>query len=271
MNPRYKTLLMLLSAILLLLAGCRQERYAYVSDAPRNEVTTIGNLDQQKLVAGDKIYIYVYSQNLESVVPFNQETNMNVSENRSSASRNGIPGYTVSTSGEIIFPSLGRLHVAGMTLQEMERDIETRLVEGLFVKDPIVSASLMNFRVTVIGEVKKPQMVVGNGNRMTILEAIARCGDITMTGIRSMVTVIRTVEGGHTVDTVDLTSRSLFDSPYYYLQSGDIVYVEPTKKRKREAYRNEDWPMYLTTGVSALRIAYTIYYQYVVRRVQDRL
>ena len=271
MNPRYKTLLMLLSATLLLLAGCRQERYAYVSDAPRNEVTTIGNLDQQKLVAGDQIYIYVYSQNLESVVPFNQETNMNVSENRSSASRNGIPGYTVSTSGEIIFPSLGRLHVAGMTLQEMERDIETRLVEGLFVKDPIVSASLMNFRVTVIGEVKRPQMVVGNGNRMTILEAIARCGDITMTGIRSMVTVIRTVEGGHTVDTVDLTSRSLFDSPYYYLQSGDIVYVEPTKKRKREAYRNEDWPMYLTTGVSALRIAYTIYYQYVVRRVQDRL
>lgn len=270
MNVRHKTLLMLLTATLLL-AGCRQERYAYVGDAPRDEATAIEGLDQQRLVTGDQVYIYVYSQNLQSVQPYNQETNMTVSGEFSSNARTTIPGYTISGSGDIIFPSLGRLHVAGMTLQEMEREIEARLVEGRFVKDPIVSASLMNFRVTVIGEVKHPQLVVGDGNRMTILEAIARCGDVTMTGIRSMVTVIRTVEDGYTVDTVDLTSRSLFESPYYYLQSGDIIYVEPTKKRKREAWRNEDWPTYLTTGFSALRIAYTLYYRYAVVRVQDRL
>lgn len=270
MNVKSRNILILLTAAMLL-AGCHQERYAYVSDAPRDEETEITGLGSQVLGPGDQIYIYVFSQNLQSVQPFNQETNMTVTGEFNAKGRTTIPGYTVSSRGEIMFPSIGRMRVEGMTLQQLEREIEARLVEGRYVKDPLVSASLMNFRVTVIGEVAEPQLVLGDGNRMTILEAIARCGDVTMYGVRSMVTVIRMDGSNPIVDTVDLTSRSLFDSPYYYLQSGDIIYVEPTKKKKRESYRNEDWPTYLTTGVSALRIAYTLYYRYVLVRVQDRL
>lgn len=246
-----------------LILSCSNEKYAYVGDAPRNEAMVIDNQTNATLQPSDRLYIYVYSLNPTSVRPFNQETNMIVNEGGSMASGSGVNGYTVSQTGNIVFPIVGKIHVSGKTLSEVEREIEARLVEGRLVKDPIVSASLMNFRVTVIGEVTTPQSLEGDGIRMTIFEAIARCGDVTMDGIRSKVTVIRATDESYTVDTVDLTSRSVLDSPFYYLQSGDIVYVEPTKKKKRIAYRDEDWPKYLTTGVSALRIAWNIYYRYV--------
>lgn len=268
-NP---TIALALLAMATMTAACSHEKYAYVGDAPRNETMAISNQTSPKLKANDQLYIYVYSLNPTSVRPFNQETNMAVAENEVRVKTRVVNGYTISPDGYIIFPAVGRIHAAGLTLSELERTIEGRLIEGRLVKDPIVSASIMNFHVTVIGEVANPQMVEGDGTRMTIFEAIARCGDVTMSGIRSKVTVIReNDEQEYTVDTVDLTSRNILESKYYYLQSGDIIYVEPTPKRKRQAYRNEDWPKYLTTGVSAARIAWNIYYRYAVRRVQDKI
>ena len=251
--------------------ACTHEKYAYVGDAPRNQTMTIDNQPSAVIQPSDKLYIYVYSLNLSSVRPFNQETNMTVSDGGFKTTDRNITGYTVSSSGDIIFPVVGRIHAAGKTMSALEREIEARLVEGRLVKDPIVSVSLMNFNVTVIGEVKVPQMIAGDGTRMTIFEAIAQCGDVTMDGQRDKVTIIRRNTNEYTVDTVDLTSRHILESPYYYLQSGDVVYVEPTETKKRTSYRNEDWPTYLTTGISALRIAYTLYYRYGVMKVQNRL
>lgn len=268
-NNMVKGYWFLIVAVAALISGCSQEKYAYVGDAPRDEAMPINNQTATILQPGDRLYIYVYSLNPTSVRPFNQETNMIVAEGSSKSRGAEVNGYTISETGSIIFPVVGRIPVAGKTLTEVEREIEARLVEGRLVKDPIVSASLMNFRVTVIGEVKKPQAIEGNGIRMTIFEAIARCGDVTMDGIRSKVTVMRPADGTYTVDTVDLTSRSVLESQFYYLQSGDIVYVEPTKKKKRVAYRDEDWPHYLTTGASTLRLAWTIYYRYM--RIERQL
>lgn len=266
----------IITLTLLILAAtttaCSHEKYAYVGDAPRNEAMAISNQISPTLKPNDQLYIYVYSLNPTAARPFNQETNMAVAENEVRVKGRVVNGYTISSDGNIIFPAVGRIHAAGLTLGELERVIEGRLVEGRFIKDPIVSASIMNFQVTVIGEVAHPQMLEGDGIRMTIFEAIARCGDVTMSGIRSKVTVIRpNGNQEYTVDTVDLTSSNILKSEYYYLQSGDIIYVEPTPKRKRQAYRNEDWPKYLSTGISAMRIAWNIYYRYAVRRVQDKL
>ena len=99
---------------------------------------------------------------------------------------------------------------------------------------------------------------------MTIFEAIAQCGDVTMDGKRDQVVVVRSHGGKETIDTVNLTSRTVLESPYYYLQQNDIVYVVPTKKKQRTSYRNEDWPQYLTTGLEAVRFAYTTIYRWFI-------
>jgi polysaccharide export outer membrane protein len=106
--------------------------------------------------------------------------------------------------------------------------------------------------------VAEPKLIEADGSRLTIFEALAQAGDVTINGLRTNVLVIRTGVDSETVDTVDLTRKEIFDSPYYYLQQNDIIYVEPTEKRKREAWRNEDWPSYLSISTSALRMAYTV-------------
>lgn len=250
----------------MLLASCSHEKYRYVADAPRDEEMPITNNYTSSILPDDQLYIHVDSKTPQSVVSFNQETNQ-----ASAISNPEVRGYRVADDGDIIFPILGRIHAEGMTLDQLSAYIEGRLVAGRYVKDPQVTVRLMNFRVTIIGEVAKPQQIHVPEPRLSIFEALAICGDVTMDGLRNCVTVIRTEEGIHIVDTVDLTSREILNSPYYYLHQNDVVYVEPNKHKKKTAWRDENWPQYLTTGVSALRIGYLIYYRYVVRRYQDRL
>lgn len=259
-------------ALLLLLSGCStQQKYIYVADAPRNESMDIVNNYTTSIFPGDQLYIYVYSQTQVAVQPFNEETReasvSGTQQNRYIPKKKELKGYIVDGNGNIQFPVIGDISTAGLTLDGLAREIEARLIEGRYVKDPLVTVSLMNFRVTVVGEVTTPQLLHGSGNRMTIFEAIARCGDVTMDGIRTNVKVIHTNGDSHTIDSVDLTSRSVLESPCYYLHSGDIVYVEPTPHKKRIAWRDEDWPRYLNIGVQSLRLAYfTVYYFYILNK-----
>lgn len=244
--------------LLILLVGCRSEyRYLYVEDAPHNTPLPITNNYDATIYPNDMLYIYVSSQSPQSVKMFNQETNMGLASQKGKQNL----GYLVSQSGHIVFPILGRIEVAGKTRTALGRELEARLIEGGYVSDPVVTVNLMNFHVTVIGEVKTPSVVVAQGSRLTIFEALAQCGDVTIDGLRTNVVVVRSGVNTQTVDTIDLTRKELLDSPYYYLQQNDIIFVEPTPQKKRIAWRNEDWPKYLTIGVQSLRIAYTtIYY-----------
>lgn len=251
-------------AVLLLTASCTTEKHAYLSDAPRNEEMAVTNNYANLLMPGDQLYIHVDSKSPQSVEPFNEETNRaKIKANVVvSQQKQEIHGYIVSDEGDIIFPILGRIPTQGKSIEQLASYIEGRLVSGRYVRDPQVTVRLMNFRVTVIGEVVTPQQIHVEGNRLTIFEALAMCGDVTMDGLRNCVTIIRETENDPIVDTIDLTSREALNSPYYYLRQNDIVYVEPTKKKKRTAWRNEDWPQYITTGAQALRIAYLLYYRF---------
>ncbi len=247
--------LIIIAMGVLLLAGCRsQKEYAYLKDAPRNTAMPITNNYSTTIQPNDLLHIFVYSETPESVQVFNEETNK-------ATKRGKVNGYLVSQTGEIMFPVIGRVKVANMTLDQMSRELERQLKEGGFVKDAVVTVTLMNFGVTVIGEVKKPQHIQADGNRLTIFEALARCGDVTIDGIRSCVTVIRSQGDSVIVDTLDLTKKEVLSSPFYYLQQNDVIFVEPTEKRKRKAYRNEDWPRYMTSGAHFLQVAYTLVYR----------
>lgn len=257
------TVLLLLFA----LASCAsQQPTAYLVDAPRDQEVAINQNYASAICPGDRLYIYVYSQTPEAVAPFNEETSHSTSTQTTNQYYNSPSfqpqGRLVGSDGMLLYPLLGSIPTTGLTATQLAHDLEQRLKESNYVSDPIVTVSLMNFRVTVIGEVTRPTQIHTESARLTIFEAIAQCGDITLDGLRDKVVVVRRDSTGLTYNLVDLTSRSVLESPYYYLRQNDIVYVPPTDKKRRTSYRNEDWPIYLNTGLSAINFAYTTIFQW---------
>lgn len=234
----------------LLFSSCNSSKdLAYISDAQRDEAQTIVNNYHATIHPGDVLYIYVESQTPTAVIHLNQETNMIASEGQTS---NIVPtGYLVDDKGDIIFPTLNKLHVADITQDSLSHLIRSRLIAENYVKDPTVHIQLMNFRVTVVGEVANPNLLHGDGTRMTILEALALAGDLTIYGRRDNISIIRQDGANQTIGTINLTSKTLFDSPYYYLQSNDIVFVESNGVKKRSATRNPEVPQYIAFATSA--------------------
>lgn len=241
---------------------------AYISDAERDSAQQILTTYANTIHTGDQLYIYVSSEMIESVVPFNQETHIEAVEmsrmNTVSNSRSGsniqdtytlkktkqIQGYLVDDNGFITFPILGKLMVAGIGYDSLQVLIQNRLINGGYVNDPVVTVSPMNFRVSVVGEVRVPQELHVVGERLTIFEALAMCGDITDSGMRNNVVVMREKNGVVIPIEIDLTKKTIFDSEVYYLRQNDIVYVEPTLAKKRCSEMNPDWPKYVSLGVS---------------------
>lgn len=272
--------ILLLCALSLLAACHSSQELAYFSDAERDSVQAVLSTYNTTIHPGDQLYIYVYSQAPEIAVPFNQEThsiaaeithlnsvggtnrNNKMSETFQQSNISQIPGYLVDEAGTIVFPILGKMVVAGLTQDSLSRRIQNMLIDGGYINDPVVTVTPMNFRVTVIGEVSRPQELHITGDRLTILEAIAMCGDLTIDGKRENVTVMREKNGVATPINIDLTKKTLFDSEVYYLQSNDVVYVEPSELKKRRMRRNENWPKYVTSTVSiavSLRNIYQIW------------
>lgn len=273
----------LLSICLLLMSACSHREVAYITDAQRDSAQDIIQHYTASLMPGDQIYIYVSSQTPESVIPFNQETHTinlevnrltnNDSTNIYNRSRNnaqqiksdGVKGYFVDEHGYIDFPILGKLYVAGHTQDELKEMIESQLKENNYVIDPVVTTRLLNFRVTVVGEVKMPRQIHVDGTRLTILEAIAICGDLTDYGMRENILVIRSDGQKKEYGILDLTKNEMLNSPYYYLHNNDIVYIEPSDLKKKDSDRDENIPRYISMAVSAASIIRTTWGQFVAR------
>ena len=268
-----------------MLSSCGAQReLVYISDAERDSAQQILNIYAHTIHPGDLLYIYVNSEIMESVIPFNQETHIEAVEvtRRNMASIGGeqmkdtyarrtsrsVTGYLVDEQGFIAFPVLGKLNVAGIQHDSLESLIQQRLITGEYVMDPIVTVSPMNFRVSVIGEVNRPRELHITGERLTILEALAMCGDITIYGLRDKVVVLRENNGVTTPIEIDLTKKTLFDSKAYYLQQNDIVYVEPNEKKKREAgydpNMSQDILSYVRLGGAFVRLGYRTYIRYIL-------
>ena len=138
-----------------------------------------------------------------------------------------IKGYMVDKAGDILFPQIGKMHVAGFTSKEVEISLIDHLQQ--YVKSPTVSVHIANYVISILGEVARPAQYTIPHNQITLPEALALAGDLTIFGKRKNVLLIRELEGERYFTRIDLTKRNLFNSPYYYLHSGDLIYVEPTK------------------------------------------
>ena len=190
---------------------------------------------EPKIEANDVLRINVSSSsvNEEIVAPFQ----MNQQGGQSGGSGGGqslsLTGYLVSSQGTINFPVLGTVKVEGLTRTAIQEKLQKQISE--YVRDPVVDVRIVNFSVTVLGEVGSPGRKQVTDGRLTMPELIAMSGDITYNGKRENIKIIREVNGVKTVGYIDMTESNLFDSPFYYLKQNDLVYVEPTYRTVKSA------------------------------------
>jgi polysaccharide export outer membrane protein len=137
--------------------------------------------------------------------------------------------YLVDKQGGIELPLIGWLSLRGLSTVQAKEVVKDKV--SAFLKNPIVTVRLQNFKVTVLGEVNRPSNYIVPNERVSVLDAIGMAGDLTLFGRRENVLLIRENEGKKILARLDLNSSKLFQSPYYYLQQNDILYVEPNKQR----------------------------------------
>ena len=147
----------------------------------------------------------------------------------SSDSYQPLRGYLVDGDGFINLPVLGQVKAGGLTTDSLRQNLEIRL--KAYFGQPVVKIRFMNFKVTVLGEVAMPGVIQAEGERLNVLEAIGRAGDITNLGNRKRILLIRETDGKRTFAWLNLHDRSLFNSPWFYLRQNDVLYVEPSKAK----------------------------------------
>ncbi len=164
-------------------------------------------------------------------------------------------GYLVDNDGYIDFPVLGKLKVAGLTSRQIKDLMGSKLTS--YVKEPVVEIRIINYKITILGEVGRPGTVIAPNQKINILDAIAAAGEIPITGRKDNILIIREIDGKREFARLDLNSENVFSNPYYYLRQNDIVYIEPNRIRRQET--NEFLRFYLPTAMAVLSSAVTIF------------
>ena len=244
----------------LMMASCASSRkFVYLNDMVPGESYPI-NVESGTVVhVNDRLDIKVSCKNLELAVPFNTQTGAYQVGADGSVKTAGLDlaekGYRVDSEGNIVFPILGKIHVEGKSIKEVSELIASMIEAGNYIKDPDVSIEFLNFKYTVLGAVNGKGTFTVDGDRITILEAIAKAGDVTKAARLDRVAVIRTIDGKQQIFYNDLRTADIFMSSTYYLQQNDIVYVEP--KYKDRSAGDKAWQI-SSTVISVVSLFSTI-------------
>lgn len=215
-----------------------RKNFVYLNDMNLAERYPIEDIHEATVHRDDRLSIVVSCKSPELALPFNvqggafrveADGGITVGDNVSAVREKG---YRVDKNGNIDFPILGQLHVEGLTLSAVKELIRNKIIAGNYIKDPLVSIEILNFRYTVLGAVGSNGTYSVDGDRVTLLEAIAKAGDLTSRARVDRVAVIRENNGTREMYMHDLRSKDIFESPCFYLQQNDIVYVEPRYKKK---------------------------------------
>ncbi|HMG66870.1 MAG TPA: polysaccharide biosynthesis/export family protein [Chitinophagaceae bacterium] len=243
--------LFLLSLAAWILTGCVNTRKAiYFNDLKSTTITTVTLVPESVIQKNDLLNISVASLDAKGTEVFNTPNILSVASGMSSE----VLGYLVGTDGTIQFPILGTLKAEGLTKQQLKELIQKKLIDQALLKGPIVNVRFLNFRVTVLGEVKNPTVITVPNEKISLLEAIGLAGDLTIYAKRDNVLVIRETNGNKEIQRINLNSIELLSSPYYYLKSNDVVYVEPNKSRIASTGRGQQWVPAVLSGLSLIAI-----------------
>ncbi len=217
--------------LVLLLASCGQyKRFTYIQPTAANNKDTIFIKDftEYKLQPADILKVDVLSMDKNVTLMFNKDVSTSsVNTGGSGGGTYYLMGYSVDQEGFISLPVLGKLLVAGLTVNETKNLIQQKATD--YIKDAQIEVKLLSFKIHFLGEVARPGQQTVFSDRANILEAISMAGDLTYNGNRKKVNILRSYKNQTKLIEVDLTRRDLLTSPKYFLQPNDVVYVEPLK------------------------------------------
>jgi polysaccharide export outer membrane protein len=240
MNMMRKYVTCLLVCVAVFFTACTStKKILYLQDVVPLKQQEIEQKYEVIIHSDDLLAIMVNSRDPELALPFNMPM-VTYQLGSNSTGQQRVLGYLVDTNGDIDFPILGKIHVEGLTRMQLTELVKNKLIEGDLIKDPIVTVQFLNFKVSVMGEVGRPGSFTISGDRITLLEALSMAGDLTIYGRRDRVGVIRENNGKRTILFHDLRSAEIFNSPCYYLQQNDIVYVEPNKAKSGQSGINQN-------------------------------
>jgi polysaccharide export outer membrane protein len=191
----------------------------YFQNAKNFETIVDTDTFNVKLKVGDILSIYISTLDLTVTQPYNLIKTTGVGGE--------LIDYLVDVEGNIDYPVLGKINLLGLTIEEAKQVFKKKFSDGNLLKDPVVIIRVMNFRITVHGEVNSPGVYYVSGERISILEALGMAGDLTIKGRRDNVLIVRDFNGAKTYTKIDLTNKEVFNSPVYYLTQNDYIYVQP--------------------------------------------
>lgn len=227
-----------------------------------------------RIGADDRLAITVSAWDQEAVIPFNPSpasptTSYTTLSDRQSNKSAGTAAtqevtaamltYQVDSEGYIQFPVVGAVHVGGLTRQEVARKLQEEI--SRYIEDPLVHIQIVNFKVNVMGDVVFPGVVTFLNERVSVLDALAMAGDLTINGNRERVLVIRETEGRKEHRYLNLSDVSVFSSPFFYLKQNDVIYVEPNKAKIQDSHYSQTRQYNISlfsSVISAVNIAATL-------------
>ena len=227
--------------LILFVSSCASNKdLVYFKDVDRS-VVTVESAEAYKPVTIqplDVLSINISSANADASAVYNRGV---VSSNPTTVSGGtdqvgAANGYLVDQNGNIQLPILGNVKAAGLSVPEFKQALTATL--GKYLKEPYVTTSILNFKITVLGDVGRPGIIRVQNERISFTDAISLAGDLTNTAVRNNVLIIREQNGKRQFIPLDLTSKNVFNSPYYYLKNNDIIYVTPGKYKSTLAVDN---------------------------------
>lgn len=257
--------LLLLSLVVLLGACDAQRRVLYLQDIESGSEIVMPEDYVIRIKPHDQITVVVNSQNPELAMPFNTSTSYNALNGgtmTTTANENSLQVLTVSDKGYITLPIIGEIKCEGLTREELEDKIEAAIIKGEYIQDPKVNVRFANLTVSILGEVNKPGRYDIRKDQLTIFEALALAGDMTIYGNREDVAVIREVDGKTIITKLDLRTQDSFTSPCFYLQQNDVVIVSPNKYKAATAEINQNrsfWISLASTAISLATLVITVF------------
>lgn len=253
-------------ALTLIFIGCNaQQRVLYLQGIESGTEIAVPENYQIRIKHLDQITVVVSSKNPELALPFNSASTYNAISSTgytTTASASNLQVLTVDTRGYITLPIIGEVKAAGLTRMELARSIEKRIVESNYIPDAQVNVRFAQLFVSILGEVMRPGRYDIESDKISIFEALALAGDMTIYGSREDVAVIREIDGRNVVTKLDLRSADIFSSPCFYLEQNDIVVVSPNKYRAATAEINQNrsfWISLASTGISLATLLLTIF------------
>ena len=226
-------------SLLLAMTSCNTSKsVAYIQNSDSISYDNSRFLYDAKIMPKDQLTISVNTVNPDASLPFNLLLQNSYMQGRSMSTGGGtLMPYLVDNEGYINFPVIGRVKVGGLTKSECENLILDKIRPYMAdTENPVVTVRMSSYSVSVLGEVARPGSFQVAREKITILEALAQAGDLTIYGVRDKVKLIREdATGKKEIHTLDLTNANIVNSPYYYLQQNDIVYVEPNKVKARNS------------------------------------